>query len=167
MLLHSKKYDGSLHYRYGVREVERTSRRLVTYSSPGQPVESHRGSRTGSRNLLSFFELDQPYVAHVGWDAEWQPLYLYVDISTATSWNEDTVGYIDLDLDLIQSHGSSTVLLDDEDEFNERRVRWSYPEPLIRSCWAAVEQVRTHFEQQEKPFSISMFDWRPGAVLAC
>jgi len=167
MLLHSTKYDGSLHYRYAVREVERTAWRLVTYSSPGQAVESHRGPRTGTRNLLSFFVLDQPFVAHIGWDAAWQPLYVYVDISTATSWTADTVGYIDLDLDVIQSHGASAVVLDDEDEFDDRRVRWSYPEPLVQECWAAVAQVRSHFAQGLRPFSAAMFDWRPGAALTC
>lgn len=167
MLMHSRKFDGSLHYCYGVHEVERTARRLVTYRGPGQPVACYRGPRTGSLHLLSFFVLDAPYVAHVAWDPGWEPLHVYVDISTATRWNEDTVSYIDLDLDLIQAHGAATVHLDDEDEFHEHRLRWSYPEPLIQGCWAAVAQVRAHFAQDLRPFSSAMFTWRPGAVLAC
>jgi protein associated with RNAse G/E len=165
LCLRSKKYDGSLHYRYGVQEVERTPQRLITYSHPGQPVESYRGCWTGTRHLLSIFHRDQPFVQHVRWDGQWQPEFLYVDISTTTSWNDDTVGYIDLDLDLIQPFGVTEVKLDDEDEFEEHRLRWGYPEPLVRACWAAVAQVRERFAQGAAPFCTSMFAWRPGSSL--
>jgi protein associated with RNAse G/E len=163
--LHSTKYDGSLHYRYPVRLVERSLERLTTYCEPGTTMESYRGSRIAERHILSLFWRDQSCVLHVEWTRQWQPEYLYIDITTGTSWVEGTIRYIDLDLDLILRQGSTAVQLLDVDEFETHRVRWGYPEDLVRSCWSAVEEVRSLLETGKEPFNPSMFAWRPGEPL--
>jgi uncharacterized protein len=165
LLLHSKKYDGSLHYRYQVEEIQRSQERLITYFQPGVRVQSHRGSWTGEKHMLSFFWRERPYVLHVRWDSQWQPEFLYIDIATATDWVDGTVGYIDLDLDLILRPGAASAHLDDEDEFEAHRVSWSYPEELVKGCWGAVEEVRRLLEAGREPFAPSIFDWRPGKAL--
>jgi protein associated with RNAse G/E len=98
----------------------------------------------------------------VEWDDQWQPDFLYIDIATAVDWNEETVRYVDLDLDLIRRHGSPTTELDDEDEFEEHRLRWNYPEKLVRQCWQAVEEVSALLDSETAPFSASTFAWRPA-----
>lgn len=163
--LHSTKYDGSLHYRYPVEPVQRSEERLITHSKPGVPVESYRGSWAGKKHILSWFWRGRPYVFHVLWDSQWQPESLYIDISTTTSWDDRTVRYVDLDLDVILRHGSEAVHLDDQDEFEAHRLRWSYPDELVSSCWAAVEEVRALLETQKHPFSTTLFAWRPGKPL--
>lgn len=164
--LHSTKFDGSLHYRYPVRLVECSEKSLTTYCEPGVIMESYRGSRTLERHILSHFWLDQPYVLHVEWTRHWQPEYLYVDISTATSWIDGTIRYIDLDLDLILRYGSNAVHLDDVEEFETHRVLWSYPDDLVKDCWAAVEKVRGFLETVKEPFAHSMFAWRPAEPIS-
>ena len=165
LILHSTKYDGSPHYRYPVGLVHRSEERLVTFCAPGVPIESYRGAWTGSKHFLSFFWRDRPYVLHVRWDSGWQPEFLYVDIATATSWADGIIRYIDLDLDLILRHGTTAVHLDDADEFEAHRVRFGYPDELVRGCWAAAEEVRGLFAAGTKPFAPSLFNWRPGAPL--
>jgi protein associated with RNAse G/E len=160
--LHSTKYDGSLHYRYPVQMVGQSEKCLITYYQPGGPMQSYRGSWTGSKHLLSFFWCDRPYVLHVRWDSQWQAEFLYVDIATATSWLDGTVRYTDMDLDLILRHGATAVDLDDADEFEMHRVAWSYPQELVHGCWAAVEEVRGFLKTGKEPFTPSMFAWRPG-----
>ncbi len=59
-LLHSTKYDGTLHYRYPVQLVQESKERLVTYTGPGIPVQSHRGSWTGTKHILSLFWRERP-----------------------------------------------------------------------------------------------------------
>jgi len=160
--LHSTKYDGSLHYRYGVREVHRRDDRLTTFIAPGTPIESYRGRWTGKKHFLSTFWRDKPYVLHVRWDEVWTPEFLYVDIATRTNWDDRTVRYIDLDLDLILRHDSTAIHLDDEDEFEQHRVRFAYPAALVTQCHEAVEEVRRLLEAGERPFSKALFAWRPG-----
>jgi protein associated with RNAse G/E len=163
--LHSTKYDGSLHYRYPLTLVQRSNERLITYCAPGVPVQSHRGPSTATKHLLSLFWRDRPYVLHVRWDSQWQPEFLYVDIATATSWIDQTVRYIDLDLDLILRHNATSIHLDDEDEFEAHRFRWNYPDELVQRCWAAVQEVRRLLEMGKEPFAPTMFCWRPGQPL--
>src|ERR1700683_2765027 len=85
--LHSTKYDGSLHYRYAVEPLHRSETQLITLCTPGAAVQSYRGQWATSKTLLSFFWKAQPWVLHVCWQNDWQPEWLYVDISTATSWD--------------------------------------------------------------------------------
>jgi uncharacterized protein len=163
--LHSTKYDGSLHYRYPVEPIQRTVERLVTYSKPGVPVESYRGSWAAKRHILSLFWHARPYVLHVLWGSQWQPESIYIDITTTTSWDDETVRYVDLDLDVILRYGSEAVHLDDQDEFETHRLRWNYPEDLVGRCWAAVEEVRGLLTARKSPFSQELFAWRPGTPL--
>jgi uncharacterized protein len=163
LLLHSTKYDGSLHYRYPVVEIQRTEDRLTTFLSPGFPVESYRGGWTSAKYFLSTFWIGRPYVLHVRWDSAWTPEFLYVDITTGTNWNDQLVQYVDLDLDLILRDGSPHIHLDDEDEFDANRVRWNYPPELVKTCRDATGEVRRLLGSGKKPFSTSMFAWRPGA----
>jgi protein associated with RNAse G/E len=161
--LHSTKYDGTLHYRYPVRLVERSLERLTTYCEPGTPLESYRGSRIVERHILSLFWRDRSYVLHVEWTRQWQPEYLYIDITAGTI--DRTIRYIDLDLDLILRQGSTSAELVDVDEFETHRVSWGYPDDLVKSCWGAVEEVRSLLEMGKEPFTPSMFAWRPGEPL--
>jgi uncharacterized protein len=165
LLVHSTKYDGSLHYRYPLQLVQRTEDRLITFTEPGVPVESYRGSWSGEKYFLHMFWRGRPYVLHVRWNSQWQPEALYVDIATETDWTDRVVRYIDMDLDLILRHGNAEIELDDEDEFEAHRVLWSYPDELVRSCWAAVEDVRALLVSTKEPFAPSMFVWRPGMRL--
>ena len=163
-MLSSNNFDGTLHYRYPVLMIQHSEERLVAYHEPG-PYESYRGSFTSNRHWLRFYWRERPYVLTVQWEADWQPRSLYIDITTATSWSDGTVRCVDMDLDLILDHGSEAVFLDDEDEFEEHRVLWSYPEELVKGCHAAVEEVRGLLALQEGPFDQAIFAWRPGEPL--
>ena len=162
LTLNSTKYDGSLHYRYSVRAVHRREDRLTTFHAPGSPIESYRGQWTGKKYFLSTFWKDKPYVLHVRWDELWTPEFLYVDIATRTNWDDHTVRYIDLDLDLILRDNETAIHLDDEDEFEHHQVRFSYPPALIAQCRSAVEEVRQLLGSGRPPFTKSLFAWRPG-----
>ena len=165
MLMHSTKYDGSLHYRYEVQLVERSEDQLAVYSGPGTSVISYRGPSTRVRQLLSIFWLGRPFVLHAMWDAAWQPHSLYIDISTDTRWTDDVVRYIDLDLDLVLNHDSTEIILADEDEFAAHRNKFRYPATLVSQCLTAVGEVRQLLELRESPFTSDLFAWRPGAPL--
>jgi protein associated with RNAse G/E len=163
--LHSTKYDGSLHYRYAVEPLHRSETELITLCMPGTPVQSYRGQWTTSKTILSFFWKSRPWVLHVRWQNDWEPEFLYVDITTATSWDEQTVRYIDLDLDVILRHQTAEVELDDQDEFETHARQWNYPSALVKTCWSAVEDVRRMLQTQTHPFTPALFAWRPGKPL--
>lgn len=160
--LHSTKYDGSLHYRFLTRPLRQSSRELVAYTWPGQRVESYRGVAPGVMHMLSFLWADRDFNLHVCWHEDWRPRHLYVNIATPATWHDGAIRYVDLDLDLILSHGSVTPHLDDQEEFDARRVEWAYPEALVTRCHDAVAQVRELFAKGDWPFTPEAYAWRPG-----
>jgi hypothetical protein len=69
---------------------------------------------------------------------------LYVDMATPPVWDGLVVRSVDLDLDVVQGI-SGRVWIDDEDEFADHRVRWSYPDEVaagaLQSCRAVADAV--------------------------
>ena len=84
---------------------------------------------------------------------------LYVDICTPPVWtSNDRVETFDLDLDVaIGPDGTVSVL--DEDEFDEHRVRYSYPDELIVGAQAATQYVLRAVETGHGPFNGVADQW--------
>jgi protein associated with RNAse G/E len=164
LLLHSRKYDGSLHYRYPVRVVQASAQRLITYAEPVGSVESYRGCSAAVKNLLSVFWVGRDYVLHFRWDAQWRAEGIYVDIAMDTGWTEASVGYVDMDLDVVVPCDEA-LRLEDEDEFEIHRLKWSYPEDVVRRCWRAVEEVQGLLATGQEPFNRKLFGWRVGGQI--
>jgi hypothetical protein len=71
---------------------------------------------------------------------------LYVDITTVPTWQDDgegrvSVKMVDLDLDVVRGR-TGRVWVDDEDEFADHRVRFGYPDDLVRLAAASCDDVR-------------------------
>ena len=84
---------------------------------------------------------------------------LYVDICTPPVWtSEARVESFDLDLDVaLGPDGTVSVL--DEDEFDDHRVRYSYPEELVVGARAATEYVLQSIENRQGPFNGVADEW--------
>jgi hypothetical protein len=79
----------------------------------------------------------------------------YCNIATPVQFDGTTVGYVDLQLDVIArvtDEGGLSYWLADEDEFEEARDRYGYDDALISRCYAAVEEVSRLIEGRAFPF---------------
>lgn len=70
---------------------------------------------------------------------------VYVDVATVPTWRDhETIGAVDLDLDVIR-RWDGNVYVDDEDEFDEHRTSLRYPDEIVAgaraSCASLVRQV--------------------------
>jgi len=82
-MLHTTKYDGSLHYRFAVQVVHETPDRVVAYAPSGHSLDSYRGPVSTERHHLLFYWLDGRY--HdlcIVWERDWTPRLHYVNICT-------------------------------------------------------------------------------------
>lgn len=79
------------------------------------------------------------------------PCDVYVDISTVAEHQPGLVSAVDLDLDVLRAR-TGRVWVDDEDEFADHRVRYAYPEEVVRAATASCVTVRTAVEHAEAPF---------------
>lgn len=161
MLVHSTKYDGSLHYRYTAHVVRQEATLLQLYRPPGGPVSSYRGDRLGTYHSLECFWSDRFYNLYVIWDADWQPRMHYVNVATPATWHGDTLRFVDLDLDVIWRAQTNEIMLDDEDEFDLHHVQFNYPADLVAQARRASEDVRRMMDQRMYPFDGSLLNWRP------
>ncbi|GAB4213838.1 MAG: hypothetical protein OHK0022_51480 [Roseiflexaceae bacterium] len=161
MLVHSTKYDGSLHYRYTSRVVREEPGVLILYSAPGTTYDSYRGQLLATRHSLEILWPDRFYNLHVSWRDDWQPHNHYINIATPATWNDGVARFVDLDLDVIWRAATGEIILDDEDEFALHQVRFGYPPDLIARCWQAADEVRDLIARRVAPFDGTQHHWRP------
>lgn len=91
------------------------------------------------------------YLASFYSDVSAAPVRIYVDIASPPEWDGAVVRAIDLDLDVVLDRAGRTFV-DDEDEFAEHRVRYGYPEDVVRHAERACDDVRRAVEAAEPPF---------------
>lgn len=160
-LIHSTKYDGSLHYRYPVQIVREEPGLLALYCAPGTPLESYRGQQIARNHTLELYWSDRFYNLSVNWKADWRPHSHYVNIASSATWHDGALRFIDLDLDVIWRAATGEVVLDDEDEFLAHQSRFGYPPDLIDQTWRSSEHVRAMIARRVYPFDGSLYAWRP------
>ncbi len=158
---HSTKYDGSLHYRYPLTVVQENPDLFMLYGQPGTVCDSYRGRITARYHSLELYWSDRFYNLTVVWHPDWRPRMHYVNIATPAAWEDGTLRFIDLDLDVIWHADSGEVILDDEDEFELHQVRFGYPRDLIEQVRRSGDQVRQMIARSAYPFDGSLFAWRP------
>ncbi len=99
---------------------------------------------------------DQVILApHEGWwvarfFADERVVNAYVDIATPPDWDEATVSYFDLDLDVLRGP-SGRVWVEDEDEFAQRRG--GYPDRVVTNALHALDEVQRGLSGRTGAFS--------------
>jgi protein associated with RNAse G/E len=111
--------------------------------------------------MLMLYWSDRPYNLHLSWFADWRPREYYVNIATPATWDEQTIHFVDLDLDIIWRLDRDELRLDDEDEFEAHRERFGYPDGLVEGARSAVAEVRAAIGARTWPFDRSLEGWRP------
>ncbi len=87
------------------------------------------------------------------------PVATYVDMTTEPVWDGSVVRAVDLDLDVIRLLDGS-VVVDDEDEFEEHRVALGYPPEVVALARETCDRVRQAVADGEPPFDgIAHLDW--------
>jgi protein associated with RNAse G/E len=65
----------------------------------------------------------------------------YCNLASPFITEDDTVKYIDYDLDVKIFHDNSYKILDLR-EFNRNRLDWKYPHKIIENVWEGVERIK-------------------------
>lgn len=78
---------------------------------------------------------------------------VYIDIAWAAGWGEDGLPTaIDMDLDVVRRLDERGVYIDDEDEWEEHRVRYGYPTRVIEALEATAHDLERRVRALEAPF---------------
>jgi len=86
-------------------------------------------------------------------------LELYVDVVKPAVWlADDHVTMVDLDLDVIR-YRDGRVVLDDENEFEEHRVLYSYPDDVVQRARETADMLMDAVARRLEPFGVASGSW--------
>jgi hypothetical protein len=85
-------------------------------------------------------------------------MWTYVDMTSIPEWDGNVVRAVDLDLDVIERLDRS-VIVDDQDEFDEHRVSLGYPREIVDLAMSTRDLVRTAVTAKVPPFDGSSAPW--------
>jgi uncharacterized protein len=94
------------------------------------------------------------------------PCEVYVDITSEPCWaagpdggpGHETVGAVDLDLDVVRGW-SGRVWVEDDDEFAAHRVRDAYPAEVVHRAARTCEEVRLALTDRRPPYDGTARTW--------
>jgi protein associated with RNAse G/E len=152
-----RKYDGTAHRDYPARRLAEDD--LGTWLGVTAGTRSVYHGRPSVEQI--------PFVLLVPHDAWWTGMFnppprtseVYCDIATPAEWTGDTVHIVDLDLDVVRRRATGAVELRDEDEFEEHRQRFGYPEDLVTEGRAAADWLYQALGDGTEPFATTYRKW--------
>ncbi|MGI5341855.1 DUF402 domain-containing protein [Streptomyces sp. CA-181903] len=129
-------------------------------TAQGVPVSSATGDRTSRFAYVTLVSRDEWWTATFCADPGPE---MYCDVCTVPEWSADgtVLHTVDLDLDVVRPRGGE-ARIQDEDEFDEHRVRYGYPDHVIdrarQTCEWLMEAGRRHGDVLE-PFASVYRHW--------
>jgi uncharacterized protein len=145
------KYDGSAHRDYPARHFDTDDLGVWVGVTRGTPSVYH--GRPSVEQIP--FVLLIPH--HAWWTAMFNPpprtSEVYCDITTPARWEGDTVHIVDLDLDVVRRRETELVELRDEDEFDDHRAQFGYPDDLVVEARAAADKLLVALGDGSEPFA--------------
>jgi predicted RNA-binding protein associated with RNAse of E/G family len=126
-------------------------------------TELRRGPETPSAAQRAFVKVipDGPWWTGIWNDGpgnDGRSIRTYVDVITPAVWDGDTVRMVDLDLDVVQRR-DGTVEVEDEDEFEDHRVAFGYPEHVVDRARSEAAQLVLAIERGNEPFGETGNRW--------
>ncbi len=147
----STKYDGSPHYEFEAQLLGRQDGYIRLHVPQGTSLRSYRGEFPVQTTFTALFWTDRWYnVYHNYRPAGRRGIESYANVSTPAQFDGETLRWVDLDLDVLTRDGGIEV--DDEDEFADHRVRFGYPDEVIRHALAARDELLRLAESGAFPF---------------
>jgi predicted RNA-binding protein associated with RNAse of E/G family len=144
-------WDGGAHWEYDALRLGEDRHGTWLGAPHGTPLRRPGAAFVSGWDHVALVPDGAGFLASFYSDASASPVRIYVDITTLPTWDGTVVRSVDLDLDVVRDH-SGRVFVDDEDEFAEHRVRYGYPEEIVRLAERTCAEVLRAVEAAEAPF---------------
>jgi predicted RNA-binding protein associated with RNAse of E/G family len=152
-----RKYPDRLHWQFDVRRLGENEHGVWLYAPPETMARrGHEPPRPIEAGFVLLVPQDEWWIAEFYWDHPWHEVY--VNIGTSPVWDGDRMHQIDLDLDVARTVDGSVVVLD-EDEFQDHQVRYGYPGELIAAARAATDRAVALLTAGAEPFGKAPEPW--------
>src|SRR5262245_41454557 len=162
------EFDGAFHWGHPARLVEERDGLWITETSAGLEVETTRGLWKDPWDTRGFYWIDRWYnVIRLEEPGKGLSGY-YCNVATPAGFDGEILRYCDLQLDVrvfapdgarpfgpgaeavrIRGESADGLLryeVWDEDEFEAARLKYGYPEEIVRAAWDSVAELRRLIE---------------------
>jgi hypothetical protein len=154
-----RKWDGFPTYRFEAERLGEDDYGTWLGVRAPTPFIGPKGPGEWKTSFVVLVPDDELWLASFYDEREPQNIHVYVDVTTRTEWPEPNVmRTIDLDLDVVRFH-DGRMELQDEDEFEERRVRLGYPDDVVERARATARSLLRAIESHEEPFDTVGRSW--------
>ena len=148
------KWDGRAHWAFDMERLGIDDHGLWLWAPAG--TDLRRGSEATIEAKHGFVKViaDGQWWTGIWNDGprtEARSIWTYVDVITPAEWDGETVRMVDLDLDVVRRNDGS-VEVDDEDEFEEHKVAFDYPQHVVDRARTEAAQLVLAVEQGTEPF---------------
>ena len=147
------KYDGREHRRWRARLFLKRGTLLVLDAEFEEEIQ-HALLGTIALGTISreYYWLDRWYNVFRFLEQTGELKSFYCNISAPPVFLRDTLGYIDLDMDVLVAPDLSYTILD-EDEFARNILKFNYPLEVQRKSRLALEELISLIEAGQFPFN--------------
>ena len=137
----STKYDRSRHYEFDAQLLAHEGPMLRLLVMEGTPYTGYRGEGAIQTTFTALFWTDRDYnLFHNHRPAGRRRITSYANVALPAELNGDVLRWVDLDLDVIVD-ADGGVILDDEDEFADHRLRFAYPQDVVSRAITARDEL--------------------------
>ncbi|MDR1235021.1 MAG: DUF402 domain-containing protein [Mycoplasmataceae bacterium] len=153
LIVHAYKFDGKLYRTWEFPNVIEENDKYICVNLLNTRVITADDATT---NRFFHSKLKRPTIWYFFKD-EWYNMivskksnkyYYYINIASPYIVEDEIIKYIDFDLDYrIPDAHSSKINLLDVNEFNEHKVKYQYPEKLIKKIELVKQEVLNKFNQ--------------------
>ena len=147
------KYDGLLHRTWPAELLRQEGSLIVLEATfPDEIIHDLLGTIPGGTHSLEYYWLDRWYNIFRFAQPDGKLRNYYCNINVPPTFANDTLSYVDLDLDILVEPDSSYRILDVED-FERNTKRYKYSANVQANAHRAVDELARMIETRAFPFS--------------
>lgn len=147
------KYDGLLHRTWPAELLRQEGSLIVLEATfPDEIIHDLLGTIPGGTHSLEYYWLDRWYNIFRFAQPDGKLRNYYCNINVPPTFANDTLSYVDLDLDILVEPDSSYRILDVED-FERNTKRYKYSADVQGNARRAVDELARMIETRAFPFS--------------
>lgn len=152
----SYKHNGRLHRVWDENLILKgSSKGIIGANDRVNVIESNGSIWTTKEPAIFYFHTE--YWFNVIGMLKDDGIHYYCNLSSPVLYEEQTLKYIDYDLD-VRIFPDMTYLLLDEDEFEQNRHAMNYPNSLYNILFDQLEQLYHWIRQRKGPFAPGFVD---------
>lgn len=153
ILVRACKYDGSEHRRWEAQVLSQEGSLIVLDAKfPDEIIHDLLGTIASGTHSLEYYWLDRWYNIFRFRQPNGELRNYYCNVNVPPTFDDETLSYVDLDLDILVEPDFSYQILDVED-FDRNAGHYGYSTEVKQNARQAVDELIRMIQTREFPFS--------------